>query len=169
MIDILAGLSAAVFSAIGQECYAIELALIVACLLWLKSGRRGTPQWLRTIEEAGLRLSRNPVRATAVVLLSTVGIRLALLPLQGIPHPYVPDEFSHLLLSQTLLLGRLANPTPAMWVHFETLHEIFRPTYASMYMPGQGIFLAIGSAVFGHPWFGVLLSSGVFGVALFWM
>jgi hypothetical protein len=80
--------------------------------------------------------------AAVTIVLAALGLRVALLPLLPIPNPYVPDEFSHLLIAQTLLLGRLANPPHPMWIHFETIHEFFRPTYSSMYMPGQGIVLA---------------------------
>jgi hypothetical protein len=169
MIDILAGLFAALYAAVGQECYSVELALTALCCIWLRWRGGVTPRWLTYAQDAGRYLSQTPIRASLTVLIFAVGFRLALLPLRPIPHPYVPDEFSHLLVGQTLLLGRLANPTPAMWAHFETVHEIFRPTYSSMYMPGQGTFLALGSALFGHPWFGILVSSGVFAVCLFWM
>src|SRR5260370_22043142 len=72
--------------------------------------------------------------------------------------PQVGDEFSHLLLADTLLHERLANPTPPLWEHFETLYVNMRPTYASVYPPVQGIFLASGRLLTGHPFFGVMLS-----------
>src|SRR5215831_9138150 len=82
-------------------------------------------------------------------------LRLLLLPILPIPQPETHDEFSFLLLSDTLAHGRLANPTHPMWVHFETFHVNWHPTYASMYYPGHALFLAFGQRVLGNPFWGV--------------
>ena len=47
-------------------------------------------------------------------------------------------------------MGRLTNPTPAMWTHFESIHITMQPTYQSMYFPGQGLLLAAGKVLFGQ-------------------
>ena len=121
------------------------------------------------MERAWGRLARKQGLAVAAVGLSTLLLRLAILPFSPIPLPFVPDDFSFLLAADTFLHGRLANPTPVLWTHFESIHITMQPTYMTMYFPAQGLLLAAGKILFGNPWFGVLCASALMCAAICWM
>ncbi len=107
--------------------------------------------------------------SVAVVGFAVLLLRLAILPLCPIPHPFINDDFSFLLAADTFASGRLTNPTPAMWVHFESLHITMKPTYMSMYFPAQGLILAAGKVLAGRAWYGVLVMSALMCAGICWM
>lgn len=124
---------------------------------------------LRAIERSLACVARRRVLAALLPGVAVVLLRLALLPILPIPLPMCTDDFSFLLASDTFASGRLTNPTPPMWVHFETIHVTMIPSYMSMYFPAQGLLLAAGKVLLGHPWFGVLITAALFCSALCWM
>jgi hypothetical protein len=152
----------------------LSLNLIEACLtsigvaLSFAAPRLGSGFFCR-IERSFLPLARRQSLAVAVVGFSAFLLRLALLPFFPIPLPFVPDDFSFLLAADTFVHGRLTNPAPAMWVHFESIHITMVPTYMSMYFPSTGLLLAAGKVLFGHPWFGILIATSLMCAAICWM
>lgn len=124
--------------------------------------------WFASMERVGRSLARRKGLSIAVVGLSAL-LRLALLPLFPAPRPFLPDDFSFLLAADTFAHGRLTNPTPAMWTHFESIHITMQPTYTSMYFPGSGLVLAAGQALFHNPWLANLCVDALMCAALCWM
>src|ERR1700691_265712 len=91
-------------------------------------------------------------------MLLPLALRLALLPWLPPPEALYHDEFSHLLVADTLAAGRLANPPHTLWRHLETIYILQHPTYSSIYPIGQGFILAVGKVLTGNVWGGVLLA-----------
>ena len=102
------------------------------------------------IERAFAKLARRRRLSVALVGVGAIAARLAILPLVPIPLPFVTDDFSFVLAADTFAHGRLTNPTPAMWIHFETIHVSMVPTYMSMYFPAQGLVMAAGQVLLGN-------------------
>lgn len=116
----------------------------------------------------GMRVAQKPRLAVVGVFALALAVRAAFLPLLPIPQPAITDEYSHLLIADTLAHGRLTNPTHPEWVHFESIHIIQQPTYNSDYFPGQGAVLAVGERL-GNPWIAVWLLSAAMCAGLTWM
>ncbi len=137
---------------------ALAALLVASALLWRP--------WL---EPLLARLAQRPVWCLLLIFALPVVLRLLLLPRHPAPVPDIYDEFSHLLVADTLRHFRLANPPLPLPQFFETFFILQSPTYSSIYPIGQGFVLAIGWTLFGTPWAGVILATAAFCALCYWM
>ncbi|MCC6509204.1 MAG: hypothetical protein IT423_08860 [Pirellulaceae bacterium] len=84
------------------------------------------------------------------------------------PAPSLHDEFSNLLVADTLRHARLANPPPEIWQPFQSFHVLVNPSYASKYPLGPGALLALGWWLWGSPVAGIWLGAGLCATAVTW-
>jgi hypothetical protein len=147
----------------------IETGLVLLALLIAFVYPQLGSRWFENVERRLSQLSRRRALSVVLVGLAALLLRAAVLPIEPIPEPIVHDEFGYLLAADTFAHGRLTNPTHPMWKHFESFSILQRPTYQCFAQPGQGMILAFGKVVFGHPFWGVWLSIGLMCASITWM
>jgi hypothetical protein len=121
------------------------------------------------IEPHARKLAEKTAWCMLLLAVLPVALRLILLPHHPVPSPDLYDEFGHLLVADTLRHFRLANPMHPFHRFFETFFVLQQPTYSSIYPIGPGLAMAIGHAIFGLWWAGVLLAMGAFCSLCYWM
>ena len=156
-------------SAAGTSLTAIEGGLTaVSVALAFSWPQIGSP-FFRSVERWLEAVGRRKGRAVASVGVGALLLRILLLPLCPVPLPFAPGDFSFVLAADTFASARLTNPTPPMWVHFESIHITMQPSYMSMYFPAQGLLLAAGKVLLGNAWAAVLISDALMCAAICWM
>ena len=125
--------------------------------------------WRPLIEPFGRRFSVRTRGCMVALAILPIAFRVCLLGHHPVPTPDVYDEFGHLFVADTLRHFRFANPAHALSRFFETFFILQQPTYSSIYPIGQGVMLAIGKAISGTSWTGVLLSTSAFAALCYWM
>jgi hypothetical protein len=153
---------------VGPSTILEGLLLAFFLLLVLKAPTAGQALASRVEGQASAKLTTSAKQILAVGLVAFAA-RAMVLPWLGPPAPLVHDEHSLLLQAQTFLAGRLANPTPVLWEHFEAIHLNVVPGYASMYFPGRSLPLLLGMVLANHAWVGVWLSTIAMCMAAVWM
>lgn len=115
------------------------------------------------------KLAERPRLAMASLAGLALLLRLGLLWTSPVPTPSGADDFSYILLGDTLRHFRLANAAHPLHQFFEAVFVLQQPTYSSIYPLGQGMVLAVGHLLFGSFWAGVLLSVAAFSALCYWM
>jgi len=115
------------------------------------------------------RLAEHTGWCMLLLFMLPIALRLALLPQYPIPTPGVSDDFSYILSADTLRHFRFANPPHPLHQFFETYFVLQEPAYGSIFPIGQGLVIALGWTLLGHPWAGVALSIGALCALCYWM
>lgn len=145
----------------------VEIA--AALVIWGLIATAGRRVRLARVSTWSSWLARRP-RQTVVAIGILSGLLCAGLALvRGVPIPLTHDEFGYVLAGETYARGRLTNPPHPFWPHFEAMHIIQQPTRMSKYPAGQGVVLAVGELLAGHPIVGVWLSLSLAAMAIGWM
>jgi hypothetical protein len=138
-----------------ELAFALLLGALFLCRPWLTAFAR--------------RFAHRTIPCMLLLALLPVALRLALLLQSPVPTPAGADDFSYVLLGDTLAHLRLSNPPHPFPQFFEAIFVLQQPTYSSIFPLGQGIVLALGALLFGLPWAGVVLSVAALCALVYWM
>ena len=150
--------------------FTVTEAALAALVLLLAVAAPGVGRsFFARVEQAAGAVLHNPVRQLLAIAVLAVLARAVLLPWLGPPVLIFEDEHSLMLQAQTFVEGRLVNPPPPFWKHFEAIHINIVPTYTSMYFPGRGLPMAVGLFLADNAWIGIWLAVIAMSVAAVWM
>jgi hypothetical protein len=150
-----------------RENWAFVAVLVVALIPWRigASPVRAGSALLRT--GGGAYPPRDWVAIAIVISVALVWVGGGAY-VHGVPLPQAADDFSYLLAADMYSHGHLSYPAHPLWQHFETLHVLQTPRYASQYQPAQGLALALGIIAFGIPLAGVWITVALAVAAIWW-
>jgi hypothetical protein len=153
VLDLLGMLLDRAETVVREDWGCIIVAILVAAAVRRNRGRLTLRAMLRALPHT--------VWLPAAVSLA---ISIIVFARAGVPLAPVEDEYSHLLVADTLRHGRVANPPHPMHEHFETMLVLQEPHYASQFPPGNGAALAL----FPLPIAGMWLVTALAVAAIAW-
>ena len=111
-----------------REFVGFEFPIAVLALALIRPKAPST-SWHKMLISGFSWLGRSRVISIWASGLLAFGISATISFLVRWPEPFHLDESSFMLAAKTFANGRLTNPIPPLWEHFESLHIIVKPTY----------------------------------------
>jgi hypothetical protein len=161
-VELVADLLNALIATLREAAAAWWPSVVVAAIVLLLTRAGFGSRWR-------LRAPRSPVSAYLIIAAAALLAAAARTILAGEPRPpWFLDDYGYVLISDTFLHGRLANPPHPMRAYFISPYILQTPHYTAMYAPLQPLLLALGRLIAGTPAVGLWIASAAAACGIAW-